>query len=88
MPKDLRIEVCDSLAPQLSAQRIRLDYSLNAGLIAAADRDMLRRALLNLILNAIDAMPSGGVLSLASCNAGNGVDLEVADSGPGPASTW
>jgi signal transduction histidine kinase len=80
---ELITEVCDSLAPQLSAQRIRLDYSLNSGLIAAADRDMLRRALLNLILNAIDAMPSGGVLSLASCDADNGVDLEVADSGPG-----
>jgi len=80
---DLITEVCESLGPQLSAQRIRADYSLCTDLSVYADRDMLRRALLNLLLNAVDAMPTGGTLWLATCDTGDGVDLEVADSGPG-----
>ncbi|MBP89645.1 MAG: two-component sensor histidine kinase [Planctomycetaceae bacterium] len=80
---ELITEVCESLAPQLSAQRIRVDYGLSAGIFVYADRDMLRRALMNLLLNAVDVMPTGGVLSIATCDTGSGVDIEVADSGPG-----
>ena len=80
---ELVTEVCESLAPQLSAQGIAVEYSLSAGLTAYADRDMLRRGLLNLLLNAVDAMPTGGFLSITTCSTAKGVDLEVADSGPG-----
>src|SRR5271168_2021683 len=44
---------------------------------------MLRRAVLNLVLNALDAMPDGGDLVVTVWqNAGN-VELEIADSGQG-----
>ena len=43
---------------------------------------MIRRALLNLVLNAIDAMPEGGRLELAA-DLGTGLQLSVADTGPG-----
>ena len=49
----------------------------------AADPDLLHRALSNLILNAIDAMPDGGTLTLSTRSAGDSVRLEVADSGSG-----
>lgn len=81
--EDLISEVCDSLAPQLAAQSIILDTAFTEELVIHADRDMLRRALLNLLLNAIDAMPAGGSLAIATCKVADGFDIEIADSGAG-----
>ena len=81
-------EVCDGLLPQLAAQRVELKTQIPAGQRMSADRDMLRRALLNLVLNALDAMQDGGLLSVDCRASGNEVQLEVTDSGPGiPAET-
>jgi signal transduction histidine kinase len=44
---------------------------------------MLRRSLLNLVLNAVDALPAGGELDIIACLTAAGLELEVADSGPG-----
>ncbi len=43
----------------------------------------LREALTNLILNAVDAMPTGGILSLASRVDGDRIEVTVADTGDG-----
>jgi CheY-like chemotaxis protein len=43
----------------------------------------LREVVTNLILNAVDAMPDGGTLSLTTGVAGNQVWLEVGDTGQG-----
>ncbi|HEY6443512.1 MAG TPA: ATP-binding protein [Candidatus Acidoferrales bacterium] len=48
-----------------------------------ADGGLLRRALDNLILNAMDAMPGGGVLMLRTTHANDTVELEVSDTGTG-----
>lgn len=80
---DLVQEVCDSLEPQLDAQMIDIDIDVPPNTVLTADRDMLRRALLNLILNSIDAMPDGGEIVITSYDTPRGFELEVADSGPG-----
>ena len=76
-------DVIASLAPQLSAQAIETVVDVPPRLVITADRDMLRRAVLNLTLNALDAMPEGGSLVVTSAETPWGVELEVADSGPG-----
>jgi signal transduction histidine kinase len=53
------------------------------GLPITADRDQLRRALGNLILNAVDAMPRGGSLKVRTARAGQGALIQVSDSGEG-----
>jgi two-component system nitrogen regulation sensor histidine kinase NtrY len=48
-----------------------------------ADAALLRRALENLILNAMDAMPAGGVLMLRTTRDKGEIHLEVSDTGTG-----
>ncbi len=48
-----------------------------------ADEALLRRAIENLVLNAMDAMPAGGVLMLRTTLQNGDVDLEVSDTGTG-----
>jgi signal transduction histidine kinase len=49
----------------------------------AADSDQLRRAMGNLVLNAMDAMPDGGTLRIATAKIENTVRISVADTGLG-----
>jgi len=80
---DLVEEVVCSLAPQLTAQGIEASLDIPAGWPVSADREMIRRATLNLVLNALDAMPDGGTLVITSSVSPWGVELEIADRGPG-----
>ncbi len=47
------------------------------------DAAELREAMTNLILNAVDAMPTGGTLSLTTALGADGVELTVGDTGVG-----
>jgi signal transduction histidine kinase len=47
------------------------------------DRDMFKQALLNLLLNAEQAMPSGGVITLQALAEPGGVRLDLIDTGKG-----
>src|SRR5690242_11989191 len=80
---DLVNEVCESLEPQLEAQMIDVDIDVPPNTLLSADREMIRRAVLNLVLNAIDVMKDGGTLVITSYENARGFELEVADSGPG-----
>jgi two-component system, NtrC family, nitrogen regulation sensor histidine kinase NtrY len=49
----------------------------------SADPDLLHRALQNLVLNAIDAMPQGGELTIRTQTLAGRVELSVSDTGSG-----
>ncbi|HKV26346.1 MAG TPA: HAMP domain-containing sensor histidine kinase [Candidatus Acidoferrum sp.] len=48
-----------------------------------ADADLLHRAFQNLVLNALDAMPAGGTLTIRTSEHEGNVRIEVADTGKG-----
>jgi PAS domain S-box-containing protein len=68
------------------AIEMRLDLADNLALIAVAE-SQIRDALVNLVFNAVDAMPRGGVLTLSTRLQTEGADpaviLEVSDTGVG-----
>ncbi|HEV3513825.1 MAG TPA: ATP-binding protein [Candidatus Sulfotelmatobacter sp.] len=69
-------------APGRARITCNLDLDKRAGTIDA-DPELLHRALSNLVLNAMDAMPEGGTLTLRSREGDGHVVLEVADTGTG-----
>ena len=50
---------------------------------ARVDEGQIRQALLNLCRNAMDAMPSGGTLTLSATSEGGWLEIAVADTGIG-----
>ena len=48
-----------------------------------ADADLLHKAFQNLVLNALDAMPAGGTLTLRTFERERNIRIEVADTGKG-----
>ena len=49
----------------------------------SADPEQMTRVLQNLILNAVDAMPQGGALTIRTRSTGGGARLEISDTGQG-----
>jgi two-component system, NtrC family, nitrogen regulation sensor histidine kinase NtrY len=47
------------------------------------DLELLHRALSNLVLNAKDAMPEGGTVTMSAQNRGSDVEIRVSDTGQG-----
>jgi nitrogen fixation/metabolism regulation signal transduction histidine kinase len=84
-PTDLRELVERVLALyRAQAATVRIETGLAEGLPPVpADRDLLARALGNLVANALEAMPDGGTLSVKTRAVVDGVALEVSDTGPG-----
>jgi signal transduction histidine kinase len=76
-------EVYASLAPQLAAQEVETVTDVPRHLGILVDASLLRSAIVNLVLNALEAMPDGGRLVVTSYTGRGGLELEVADSGPG-----
>jgi signal transduction histidine kinase len=77
--------ICEVMKPNLDAAGIRLEFetpSIDPPILV--DATNLELALLNLMTNAVDAMPKGGLLRVAVADASpNRVKIEIADTGHG-----
>src|SRR2546430_5765341 len=62
---------------------ISLDLECQRGLLTMGDESELREVLVNLVFNAVDAMPRGGMLKLSAKKATDTVEISVRDSGTG-----
>jgi signal transduction histidine kinase/ActR/RegA family two-component response regulator len=65
-------------------ENIQLEFDLEPELgRVKADPGQLEQVIMNLVVNARDAMPQGGTLTLTTRNAGGNVAVSVADTGVG-----
>lgn len=81
---DLLKEVLEIAKPQLDRSNIQLAQLLPIDVPEVyVDRALLKQAVLNLVLNAADAMPNGGQLSLVLSRRGEMAEITVGDTGKG-----
>jgi signal transduction histidine kinase len=81
---DIAREVADLTTPQASLADIKVWFEAAAEAAPIrGDADMLKQAILNLVLNAIEAMKNGGNLWLRVSREENIMLLNVSDDGPG-----
>jgi two-component system sensor histidine kinase HydH len=82
---ELARRTLDLVRGRAERQRVALELSGPAGpLVAPVDGEQIHQVLVNLCLNALDAMPAGGILQVSLGVAGPGLaEVRVVDSGPG-----
>jgi signal transduction histidine kinase len=75
-------QVARSLAGRSAAQAIDIVIDVPADQVVTAQRQLFRRAVENLMLAAVEAMPQGGSLVVTSVAKPRAIELEIADTGP------
>ena len=79
-------DVLELVRPQLLANKVEVSLSLaQQAAIVMLDESSLRGALMNLLLNAIAAMPDGGKLTINVTGIDEMLRLEITDTGQGMA---
>ncbi len=81
---DILKEVIEIAKPQLQKSKILTAQLLPIDVPEVyVDRALLKQAVLNLVLNAVEAMPSGGQLRLMLSRRGEMAEITVGDTGKG-----
>jgi signal transduction histidine kinase len=76
-------EASDDFVVPAAARDIVLDRAIAPGVIVTGDRDALKRAVANLLENAVRLAPAGSRIRLATGSEGDRAWIAVADEGPG-----
>jgi two-component system OmpR family sensor kinase/two-component system sensor histidine kinase BaeS len=81
---ELLEDVATSFSGQAQAAEVDLQYSTREeGLLIRGDVGRLDQVLSNLVANALDHTPPGGVISISAAPSQDGVQIKVADNGRG-----
>lgn len=81
---DLARDIAGLVSLETASRRIRVDLRTSTrATMVNGDSDLLKQAVLNVVMNAVEAMNGGGDLSIETRRAGGRVELIVADTGPG-----
>ena len=76
--------VAKRLSPQFESKRISLDLQLDSDLpLVHADEDRAVQVLTNLVGNALQYTPEGGLVTLSATRVGNEIQVSIRDTGIG-----
>jgi signal transduction histidine kinase/HAMP domain-containing protein len=82
--RTLVAEVVALAAPEAHSHSVEIVQHLGSEpLTIRADADLINQAILNVVLNGVQAMPTGGTLTLRAFATNQAAVLEVHDTGPG-----
>ncbi len=82
--QDLVNEMVELARPQADAAGIRISiHQETDGTAVRIDRDLVKQAVLNIIVNAMQAMPEGGDLRFESSVTEDTAEIRISDTGPG-----
>jgi signal transduction histidine kinase len=77
-------EIVELARPQAVAGNIRIDVQQDADSAEVrVDKDLIKQAVLNVVVNAMQAMPNGGELRFDSSVQGDTAEIRVSDTGTG-----
>jgi signal transduction histidine kinase len=74
---------CDASAAAAEAQNVRITFEAGEEIELPIERARMERVFLNLIDNALEAMPEGGAIFITEQMATDSVFIQFADTGPG-----
>jgi signal transduction histidine kinase len=81
---ELLEELADFFAPQAQLQRVQLRIKPHSQpLVVSVDAKLIKQAVLNLMINATQAMAGGGELILSASQVDGVARIDVIDTGPG-----
>jgi signal transduction histidine kinase len=76
--------ILNLVRPEAEGCGVRIETERPAASVrVCGDRELLRQAILNIVRNALDAMPGGGLLRVRVFRDGAEVVLAISDTGPG-----
>jgi signal transduction histidine kinase len=77
-------ELVELARPQAEASGIRVTVQQDTGgTELRLDCDLMKQALLNIVVNAIESMPNGGELRFEAATDGETAEIRISDTGPG-----
>jgi len=80
---DLSVAIPEMLSTVNVPGNVRVVEEIDGHLQVKADSTFLKRVLVNLVTNAVQAMPSGGTLTIKASPEGDGIAITVGDTGVG-----
>jgi len=82
--RDLVTEIVNLARPQAAALKIRVHAPEEVeGVEVRVDRDLFKQGMLNVVVNAMQAMPEGGDLTFTASAGEEQAELRISDSGGG-----
>jgi signal transduction histidine kinase len=73
----------DILSPVAAEHNVVIHADVDEAIELPLERARMERVFLNLISNGIEAMPAGGRISISATRNGDGILVDVSDTGPG-----